>query len=275
MPIKLKDAEATSAKKKTAKVEKEKVTANIEAAAPVVENAEGVVFGSKSETIAFLNPLGDPSKPDSTPQTMPDGTTKTVVTSTIVGYRFQALEDVEVPDVEAGDDIKTNLMSYVGDPMKTRPVKKGETFDLTKFETAMLISRDEYNGSFTGGTMSVSCSYNFKAKKTSAGTVAKASTAAVPTIALKSTTSGASIKDAKMIDVLTCVSHKEGKITKNTRTINPGFEKWAGLCKKAVRATAGGVSQSNKRNANAQAFLAIFNNKKAPAAPAPAAPAAK
>lgn len=214
-------------------------------------------LGKYADKLILVAPLGDPSNPDVTNE---NGVKKT--TSTIVGYRFKAEIDLEVPDVEPGDDFKKNLMSFKGDTGKTRHVPAGTEFDLTRFETGMLISRDEFNGKALGGDKPVVCSYNTSQKKGSTGAVITASSAAsIPSISLRTANAGVSIKDFPIIDVLTCQTvPTENGIPRKERTIVPGFEKFAPLCAKAVRTPGAGASalgKANVRNKGAETFLKI------------------
>ena len=270
MALKVKDLAATeNATPKVAKVDAaEKVVASVEAEAPITGEDAGKEFGWNSDKLELVAPLGDPSKPDSTPVKQADGTVKKVVTSTIVGYRFRASIDLEVPDVAPGDDFKNNLMSYTGDVNKTRKVPAGTEFDLTKFETGLLISRAEFNGRATGGDKPVMCSYTQVGKKDSKGNlVSTASANQIPGVALRALNNGQSIKDYKFIDVLdfTVIQDPARKVTRKKRTIRPGFEKFAALAKevaRAPRASSGAVADANKRNTNAEAFLKIVGAKK-------------
>lgn len=238
---------------------KEKSEAIVNAEAPVeVVNPENL--GSLSDKLKFVAALGDPSQDDIT-YVVDKATGKKVkkVDPIIVGYRFVADVDLEVPDVAPGEDLKKNLMSFTGDPTKTRLVKAGTEFDLTKFETGALISREEFNARATGGEIPVTCTYVNTVKKTSNGTLAStASAAAVPTIAIRAITG--SIKDVETIPVLTFTAVKDpnNNTTRKTREIIKGFEKWQPLCVRQ-QAKSGRVGSSttstNTRNAGAAAFL--------------------
>lgn len=235
----------------------EKVSAQVTAEQEVQEAGEANNVGTLSEKLHLVAPLGDPSNPDTTTE---NGVKK--VTSIIVGYRFKADVDLEVPDVAAGNDFRRNLMSFTGDTTKTRLVKAGEEFDLTRFETGMLISRPEFNGKALGGDKPVVCSYNMSTKKGSTGSVMTTSGAtSIPSISLRAANQGASIKDYPIIDVLDFAVEKgqNGSIRKN-RTIKPGFEKFAALCVTATRTPGqGGTAgiKTNVRNKGAETFLKI------------------
>jgi len=240
-----------------------KAKENVKAEMPV--NDEGVKeFGQLADKLEFLNCLGDPSNDDVT------GDRKD---PTIVGYRFKALVDMSVPQVAPGVDFKKNLMSYDLEELKASKelkVKAGQTIDLTKFETGLLLSRPEFNGRVLGGKTPVTCSYTIKGVKDSSGKLLSTTEAtSVPSISLRGLTG--SVKDVKFIDVLTFEKTKNAAgATRKIRTIVAGFEKWIALTKDAVRvpgAVKGGVSAAEDhkttRNQNAQAFLQIVNSKKA------------
>lgn len=256
MALQRKGGEKTPEKTAGAEVQ-EKVGAQVTAEQSVQEAGAANIIGSMSDKLHLVAPLGDPSNPDTTNE---NGVKK--VTSTIVGYRFKADVDLEVPDVEVGDDFKKNLMSFKGDPNRTRHVPAGTEFDLTRFETGMLISRDEFNGKALGGDKPVVCSYNASQKKGSTGTVMTTSGAtSIPSISLRAAAQGASIKDFPIIDVLDYTTTKgENNTIRKVRTIKPGFEKFAALCITNVRTPGQGRSTAgaaNVRNKGAETFLKI------------------
>lgn len=236
---------------------KEKTTAQATAEQDVKDVGESAILGSLSDKLKLVCPLGDPSNPD----TITDENGVKKVTSTIVGYRFVADVDLEVPDVPVGDDFKKNLMSFNGDPNKTRLVKAGTEFDLTRFETGMLISRDEFNGKALGGDKPVVCSYNTTSKKGATGAVMTTSGAtSIPSISLRAANQGQSIKDFPITDVLDYTTTKENNTVRKVRTIKPGFEKFAALCVASVRTPGQGrtvTGTANIRNKGAETFLKI------------------
>lgn len=260
MPLEIKNKKKATEETAAAEV-KEKNSAVVEAektVEPVSEN-----LGTLSDKLKFVAALGDPSQDDVTYSTDPKTGEKTKkVDPIIVGYRFVADVDLEVPDVAPGDDLKKNLMSFTGDTTKTRTVKAGTEFDLTKFETGLLISKVEFNAKATGGQIPVVCTYANTAKKTSTGAIASTTaTAAIPSIAIRALSG--SIKDAAIIPVLKFTATKDPKtnITRKQREILPGFEKWEPLCKvQATRtrtSSGAGAADKNTRNAGAAAFLRI------------------
>lgn len=263
MPLQVKNEGAKAPAAKA--TEKAVAEATAKAQMPVQEvNPE--VLGSKSGTIAFVAALGDPSRDDITPANPEKGIERRV-DPTIVGYAFKALEDMLVPDCGAPEDLKENPMAYV-DAHGTKQVKAGDTFYLTRFETGMLLSPEEFNGRATGGEMPVAVSYTIYGAKAKDGSTAKVSDATrVPSVALRPAKTGMSIKDIAMINVLDFTTTKaENGQTRKKRTIKAGFEKWASLCKErtsAPRANSGSSEAKATRNRNAATFLAIVNSKKA------------
>lgn len=100
------------------------------------------VEGSKSDKVAFVCALGDPSRKQARVEN------KTSVPSyVVVGYKFRALEDMTVPKAPLKQGMRTIL--DVEEPTE-RQVAAGEEFHMNIVETAMLISRVEYAGRFSG-----------------------------------------------------------------------------------------------------------------------------
>lgn len=235
-----------------------------EAAAPAGE------LGIKSDKIVLVAPLGDPSREDVTPRTV-NGVEEKIVTSTIVGYLFKALEDMDVPECGLGDDARKNPMSYkeIG---AMKHVAAGETFALTRFETGILLSQPQYNARITGEGKEFAVVYQkaTNAPKGADGSAAKVDTGRLPTVSLRGL-NNTSIKDLKMVDVLTFrreqTTDSQGKPRNQIvdRKVVAGYEKWEPLCRQAVRKAAapGVAADKNVRNASAQAFLAMVAKKKA------------
>lgn len=248
--------------KAASETEKAKVVATTQVTAPQVDPD---ILSSKSDTIAFVSPLGDPSHPDTV--IGKDG--KKSVTSYIVGYRLKALADMEVPDVPLDVDARNNLMSFKTDMKNNkRAVKAGQTFDVTRFELGLLLAEPEFNGRITGDGKGFTAVYQLKTAKAGKGNLGKVSaTSELPTVSLKSDTG--SIKDYDIIDVLTYESKpiSEGSaITRKVRKITEGFERFEGLAvNKAPRPRTAGTKTSstpkNRRNPNAEAFLKILAGK--------------
>lgn len=277
MPLKHKSTEAKVETPATNQETKEKINAEFTAEAPV-KAAENPNLNILSDKVSFVACLGDPSRDDITQADAKTGAPRRV-DPTIVGYRFKTDVDIDVPDVQPGDDFKglKNPMSYSGDVMATRHVKAGETFDLTRFETGALISRDEFNGKILGGELPVAATYQITKKKTATGSIVTVDTA-FPTVSLRGL-NGKSVKDVPFVEVLTCQKQtvgtrkdKDGKdvpIVKKTRQIIPGFEKWSKLCEEAVKVSARGAGSSatatNTRNQNAAKFMSMLAKKAAKA----------
>ena len=99
-----------------------KETAPVEAPAEVA--APAGELGSKSDKIVLVAPLGDPSREDVTPRTV-NGIEEKIITSTIVGYLFKALEPMDVPSV-------VWVMTLVRTPCPTRKSAASSTSRLVR-----------------------------------------------------------------------------------------------------------------------------------------------
>lgn len=95
------------------------------------------VEGSKSNTLLFVIPLGNPAVQQ---KRVEKGTN--LASSLVVGYRLKTLEDITVPVCEPGDS--GEHMDYKS--ISEKPVKAGEEFDVSLPELGLLISRIEYGG---------------------------------------------------------------------------------------------------------------------------------
>lgn len=240
---------------KAEKQEAKKAEAAAVAMAPKVDDS---ILGSMSDKVAFVNPLGDPSHPDVTTDKDNNKTT----TPYIVGYRFKALADIEVPECGLDKDARKNLMSYIPENKNNKKaVKAGEEFMLTRFETALLLAPPEFNGRISGGGKEFSAVYQTVQVKSKKGAVGEVSSATkVPTVALKA--ERGSIKDYEIEEVLTFTKTEENGVVRKKRQIRPGYEKFEALCfnpEPKARAQRSGASSKNVRNAKAEAFLAIVN----------------
>lgn len=247
-------------------IKKEEAALNV---AMAEEKIPDGILGSKSDKIVLVAPLGDPSREDVTPRIV-NGKEEKTTTSTIVGYLFKALEDMDVPECGMDEDARKNNMSYK-ELGKTRHVKAGETFALTRFETGVLLSQAQYNARISGEGKEFTVVYQ-KSANTPKGTdgSAQVSGGALPTVSLRGTT--CSIKDLKMIDVLSfereTYTGTNGKPrTKITsRTIVKGYEKWEPLCHVMQRASGVGARSAaedkNVRSASAEAFLKMVAKKR-------------
>lgn len=237
------------------KAEAEKVVAAASVAEPTFD--EGIL-GSKSGTIEFVRPIGDPSRPDVTT----DKNGNKSKTPYIVGYRLKALEDMEVPHCGLAEDARKNLMSFVDKNAKIA-VKAGEEFMVTRFDAGLLLASPEFNGRINGGGKGVSAVYQVNTQKSAKGTLGDASAATnIPTVALKTDTG--SIKDYEIEECLTFeVIPGEGGVVRKSRHIKPAYEYFANLCiaPEARARSAGSSKPKNARNKNAQAFLDIVSKK--------------
>ena len=100
------------------------------------------VEGSKSDKVAFVCALGDPSRKQARVEN------KTSVPSyVVVGYKFRALEEMTIPQAPLKQGMRTILDV---EEATEKQVAAGEEFHLNIVETAMLISRVEYAGRFSG-----------------------------------------------------------------------------------------------------------------------------
>lgn len=247
---------------------------NAVAEKPAVEKKEAVVetaaveqgtYGEKRAQLAFVCPLGDPSNQDTTRVKNADGTENRKVTSTIVGYKFKVLEEMQVPDCGTNEGFKKDPMNY--DNLEAwRTAKKGEEIKLTPFETALLLSQPEFNGGCDGGEKPVSCVYQTKQMKAKDGQLVSASAAAAtPRVSLRAI--NGSIKDFDIEDVLTYEKVEVNGVVRKKRTIKEGFEKWAPLAAQATRKSTGRTKSeadpTKVANKNAQAFLSFVKAKKA------------
>lgn len=258
MPLQIPNQKADT---KAAATEKKEVVTE-EAAAPVA--TEGKVYGARRKDLAFVCPLGDPSNPDTTKIDAPDGSKGKKVTSTIVGYKFEVLADsLMIPDCGTNEGLRKDPMNY--DVVeKWAEHKKGDIVALTPYETALLLSQEDFNGGCDGGQKPVTCVYQIKSIRNKNGGVATTSAVAqIPRVSLRATTG--SIKDFDIEDVLTFTKTEVNGVTRKNRVIKEGYEKWAPLCVAAQRkatSARGPVDSSKVANKNAMAFLAFVNAKK-------------
>lgn len=264
MALNLKNPEPKVEETKKDEIVKEQAATNVSIAEEKIPDG---ILGSKSDKIVLISPLGDPSREDVTPR-MVNGKEEKITTSTIVGYLFKALEDVDVPDCGLGDDARKNPMSFK-ELGATKHVKAGETFALTRFETGVLLSRAEYNARITGEGKEFAVVYQ-KSANTPKGVDGSARVEGnLPTVSLRGITT--SIKDLKMVDVLTFTKEAVVDTKGNTRnkvtsrTVVKGFEKWEPMCKSMQRASGAGSragEDKNVRSAPAEAFLKMVAKKR-------------
>lgn len=250
-------AGATAPTKQEAKQEVMKAEAEAVVKAPSYDES---IFYSKSGSVAFVAPLGDPSHPDVTT----DKEGKKSVTPYIVGYRFKALEDMVVPHCGLGEDARKNLMSFI-DKNATLAVKAGQEFDMTRFDTGLLLATPEFNGKITGEGKTFTAVYQSNSLKTKKGELGSVSSATeIPTVSLKA--ESGSIKDYAIIEVLDFVDdiNPVNNVKRKLRTCKPGMEYFENLCKvQTTRTRSAGSASSTKieRNKKAEAFLQIVAKK--------------
>lgn len=194
--------------------------------------------GSKQDKVAFVACLGDPARSQSRK-------TKGEYTGSfrVVGYRFKALEDMDVPKAPFAENCK-DLLDVVQPPTMVK-VKAGEEVNLNIVESAMFICRPEFAGTFSGEGKTVFvnavCSANRKD----------------PYPALK-TTEG-SIKE-NMIMVAEMEGQVDGK--GGTAKVKPGFEDFAPLFKKTKTRRTGASGAGRQNTAvkdTAAAFRSLYN----------------
>lgn len=99
--------------------------------------------GSKSGAVKFITALGNPKKPVKRVQ---GG--ERLPSYEVVGYKFEALEPVQVPTCLPKKGAKSNMDV---EPPTWREVKAGEQFDLSCAELGVMIAGIEYAGIFNGG----------------------------------------------------------------------------------------------------------------------------
>lgn len=248
-------------KKETATAPKQEEV-KVEATATATE--EGKNYGSDRKNLAFVCPLGDPSNPDTTKVVNPDGSEGRKITSTIVGYRFKVLADMKVPNCGTNENFKNDPMNY-DNVDAWIDVKAGTEVNLTPFETALLLSGENFNGGCDGGEKPVSCVYQFKTPKSKSGVAKASAVQAAPRVSLRAATG--SIKDFAIEDVLTFVKKEVNGVVRKERTIKPGFEKWAPLAAVATRKSTGrsgkvAADPTTTANKNAQMFLQYVKARK-------------
>lgn len=233
-----------------------------EATAPAgAEEVANDTVGTLSAKIAFVAPLGNPLKDDVTIIKGKDGQENKKVTPFIVGYRLKALEDIDVPECGTTDNFKKDYMDYA-DINGKKHVAAGETFDVTPFEMAVLAADPRVNRTFSGGERVAICCWSkkeFTGSKTGDVTVK-----AVPRAVLRLTEG--SIKDYNYIEVCSkTVEMDESGKQRKVGHINPGFEKWAPLCKASARTaggrTAGARSSKPIYDPNAANFMSLLRTK--------------
>lgn len=114
---------------------------------------EKALEGSKSDKVTFIGCLGDPATGQ-----FRKSKGENVPSYKVVGYRFKALEDMQVPVAKLKVGFKNPLDT---EEITMRNVKANEEFDLNSFETGVLAAQIEYAGRFTGEGTNVSLTVKF------------------------------------------------------------------------------------------------------------------
>lgn len=231
---------------------KARASAAIEA--PVNDDKE---YGTKSGTLTLVNTLANPADPDTVTKMVNDEK-QTTVYDRIVGYRLVSSENIVIPDCGIPSKLKSNRMDFA-DHKGTRKVKAGETFDLTPFELALLLARDEYNGEITGGNLQFVMNYTTKGMRKKDGEIEKIENV-VPKASLRAV--NGSIHDVEKI----VIGESEERQTKHGNTMRrltvfPEFEKWGSLAVRGARSggARGTTKRTGLRNEGAAQFLQIVN----------------
>lgn len=233
---------------KTAKVAAPRAVSAEEAkgAEVTIENINPEELGKLSDTLHFVETVGDATREDRSKR---DG--KEIITPRAVGYRFKTDVDLIVPDCGIGADGVNNPMSFV-DKDGTREVKAGETFDLTRFETAVLLSRVEFNSAIADG---FTLQYGQTGTKTQSNTVATTANS-LPTVFLKAPAGSDSLKERAYASAIVWDKSEDG--TSKTRKVEEGFEKfgvYAQSNRRKSKVAAAGAVDKTERNKRAAAFL--------------------
>lgn len=196
--------------------------------------------GSKSDKVAFVATLGNPAK--SQPRKKGGDY---IQSNKVCGYQIKVLEDTTVPVAPLKPECKDELDVQL--PATERKVKAGETVTLNVIETALMISRTEYAGTFSGEGTNVYIS----------ATISK--TKPDPSPCLRA--ADGSIKE-NMIMVAEMVGQKDGK--GGRAEVKEEFKEFAPLFRPRTAKRSGG---GNGRKAGesimdtAAAFRALYGQK--------------
>lgn len=194
--------------------------------------------GSKSDKVAFISTLGDPSRAQ---KRRSEG--KDLPSHQVVGYALKILEDMDVPNAPLKQGFKSPTDC---EPLTWVPAKAGETVYLNNLEVGALIAQPQFAGTFTGEGTVVKFSVKFSNDRPD------------PLPILMKDGEG-SIKEQMILIA-------ESTEVNGVKTWKPkeGFEKFAALY---VRKSAGGRGSANRSKKNevqkdlAAAFLAYLNEK--------------
>ena len=135
-------AQGKTAAQTAAKAKNQEFAASGKSERAMMSDDQKQAEGSKSDKIAFVCPLGNPAVKQARTEK-----NQGIPSYQIVGYKFKALEDVQVP-VAPYKENYTSLTDV--DAVSYKKVNAGETFDLNIVETGILISEIPYAGQFTG-----------------------------------------------------------------------------------------------------------------------------
>lgn len=241
-------------------VEKTTATPEVGTEKPTFDES---VCGTASKDLAFVMPLGNPAKKDTTSKTLDDGTKGKIETPALCGYRFKLLKDMLIPDCGTDDRLANDLMNFTKVDWVQK--KAGEEVDLTFFETAALLSQPQFNGYCLGGEIQVGCVYKLDATVTKGGVEKVSGSTSAPRVSLRPLQQG-SIKDNGIIPVLEVERKvRENGTVRMIKTIIPGFEKWAPLAKNATPKTGASKARGDKAqgtafNPKAAAFMAFVQS---------------
>lgn len=128
------------------------------AARAQISEEEKNLEGSKSDKVAFLSTLGDPSRAQ---KRRSEG--KDLPSFQVVGYSLKLLEDMQVPVAPLKKGFKSPTDC---EALTWRAGKAGETVNLNNFETGVLISQPQFAGMFTGEGTVVKFSVKFSNDRT-------------------------------------------------------------------------------------------------------------
>lgn len=196
--------------------------------------------GSKSDKVVLIATLGNPAKG----QPRKVGGTY-VPSKQVCGYQIKVLEDTQIPVAPLKENCKDHL--DVTFPATERTAKAGEIVNLNVVEMAMLISRVEYAGTFSGEGVTATLSATISASRKD------------PAPCLR--TSGGSIKE-NMIMVADMVGQHDGK--GGHAEVKEEFKAFAPLFRprSASRSGSGNSRKSGESTkATAAAFRALYARK--------------
>lgn len=222
-------------------------------AAETVSKVDQSKIGTLSGAIELIGTVSDPSKKDKEVKKNKEGQiVDENVIGRIIGYRFKALQEVTIPDVGTTVYFKEDEMDFDPKTIKnTRVVKKGEEFNLTKFETALLLISPEYNAILTEGkyasTLVVQELKGEQLRKDNRPKFPKS-------VYLKG--NDVSIRKAPQFPAISV--KKDKKTGQLEKTVNPGFEKWSAFARKRI-ATPAAIRNESALNAAVAENLDLFN----------------